>query len=60
METWAVIYGPAEKPSVEFLKKCHDTMYLVNVVDNDYINGDLDRVFAEFIELHKDFIHNLQ
>jgi hypothetical protein len=34
-------------------------MYLVNVVDNDYVNGDLDKVFTEFITDNKGLIESL-
>ena len=58
LDPWALVYG-FDTPSSEFLKRCHDTLYLVNVVDNDYINGDLDKVFDEFIKEHKALIESL-
>jgi len=48
LEPWALIYG-TDSPSSQFLHRCHDTLYLVNVVHNDFINGDLDQVISEFI-----------
>ena len=47
-ETWAVIY--TEDESKAFLKKCHDDMYLVNVVDNDFVAGDLYDNLLKFVE----------
>ena len=58
LDPWAIIYG-AESPSAEFLKRCHDTLYLVNVVHNDYVNGDLDQVFTDFISENKALIDSI-
>jgi methylenetetrahydrofolate reductase (NADPH) len=58
LDPWALVYG-FDSPSAEFLRRCHDTLYLVNVVDNDYINGDLDKVFDEFIKENKALIESL-
>lgn len=59
METWATIYKartdkdkseiPADEESIAFLQKCHDSLFLVNVVDNDFIGGDLNAIMEEFI-----------
>ncbi len=49
LDQWAVIYGQGST-SFEFLKKLFDSFYLMNVVDNDYINGDLNGVFMEFLD----------
>lgn len=58
LDPWALVYG-FDSPSSEFLQRCHDTLYLMNVVDNDYINGDLDKVFDEFIKENKALIESL-
>jgi methylenetetrahydrofolate reductase (NADPH) len=50
LDTWAVIYKDEE--SKDFLQKCHDDMFLVNIVDNDYIEGDLYANLLRFIELN--------
>ena len=55
MDPWALVYGHASE-SFQFLQRCHDTMYLVNVVDNDFVNGDLDKIFADFIIENKALI----
>jgi len=57
METWAVIYKPKEgvegdEASVSFLQKCQEDLYLVNIVDNDYIEGDLYSNLLKFTELN--------
>ena len=31
----------------------------MNIVDNDYVDGDLNRVIEQFIDTNKDFIHSL-
>ena len=49
LEKWAVIYS-ADSPSHAFLQNVHDTFYLFNVVENDYINQDLAVTFMQFIE----------
>jgi len=58
--TWAVVYKPAkndkdedlpgDEPSVQFLQKCSENLFVVNIVENDFINGDLNAVVKEFIE----------
>ena len=48
IDKWAYIYE-AGSPSQLFLKKVHDTFYLVNVVDNDFINSDLSAIMVDFI-----------
>ena len=59
-ETWSAIYKPqrnksgelegGDKDSADFLKKCSEEMWLVNIVDNDYIGGDLTKIMDQFIE----------
>jgi len=43
--TWSRGYEDSDKESSELLASIRDNYYLVNVVDNDYINGDIFRVF---------------
>jgi len=40
MNDWASIYE-AKSESYKLIKEIYDTYYLVNIVDNDYVNGDL-------------------
>lgn len=47
-ETWAVIY--TDEDSKAFLKKCHDDMFLINIVDNDYVEGNLTANLLTFVE----------
>ena len=56
-ETWAVIY--TEEDSKTFLKSCHDDMYLVNVVDNDFVEGDLCDNLLKFVEQNQETINKL-
>lgn len=58
-ETWSIIYQrqpktkddeeDGDQASVEFLKNQMQELYLMNVVENDYIGGDLKKVITEFI-----------
>lgn len=57
---WAEIYKPqknekdedlpGDQPSVDFLKYASENLFVVNCVENDYIDGDLSKVMKEFIE----------
>jgi methylenetetrahydrofolate reductase (NADPH) len=58
LDHWGIIYG-LDTPQFKFLERCQNNFYLVNVVDNDYITGDLNRVFADFIEENKELISSL-
>ena len=40
MNDWASIYEP-KSGSYKLIKEIYDTYYLVNIVDNDYVDGDL-------------------
>ena len=50
--TWANIYKDSkndkgedlvgDEPSVKFLDSCVDNLFVVNIVENDYIGGDLN------------------
>ncbi|KAL3621505.1 Methylenetetrahydrofolate reductase 1 [Castilleja foliolosa] len=43
---WANLY-PETDPSKKFLEEVESSYYLVSLVDNDYINGDLFSVFKD-------------
>lgn len=58
IDPWAIIYG-ADSDSFHFLKRCHDNFYLVNIVDNDFVDGDLDKVIDEFISENQTLIDSL-
>lgn len=59
MDKWAAIYEK-ESESYAFLQKVHDSFFLVNVVHNDYIGGDLSKFFEEFITQHKELINSIK
>jgi hypothetical protein len=50
--TWGIIYKAqknekgedivGDDASYEFMKQCSENMYLVNIVENDFIGGDLN------------------
>jgi len=40
MNDWASIYK-VKSESYKLIKEIYDTYYLVNIVDNDYVDGDL-------------------
>ena len=44
MNDWASIYE-AKSESYELIKEIYDTYYLVNVVDNDFVDGDMLKKF---------------
>lgn len=58
LDNWGIIYG-LDSPQYHFLEKTQNSLYLVNVVDNDYVNGDLNRVLADFIEENRDLISSI-
>jgi methylenetetrahydrofolate reductase (NADPH) len=41
LDQWALIYG-TDSTSFKFLENIHNSFFLMNVVDNDFINGDLN------------------
>lgn len=47
-EQWLALY-PAGSRSHEVVKEAHDTFFLVNVVDNDFIKGDIFSVFDSLL-----------
>jgi len=69
-ETWAAIYKPlrdkegnltgGDVESVAFLNECHNTLFLVNIVDNDYIEGDINSLMRKFIEQNKHLIDSIE
>lgn len=70
VETWARIYQAskgkdgkqieADEESIQFLKQCRDSFYLVNIVDNDYIGGDLSSIMLKFIEENQELINSIE
>jgi methylenetetrahydrofolate reductase (NADPH) len=48
LSLWGAMY-PKNSVSRRLLESIHDTYYLVNVVDNDYINGDIWSIFEQVI-----------
>ena len=58
VDVWGVIYG-VESPSFKYLENIRDTFYLINVVDNDFINGDLDKILLGFIDEHAELIQSI-
>eukprot|EP00850_Spirogloea_muscicola_P007052 SM000034S12806 [mRNA] locus=s34:894582:899292:- [translate_table: standard] len=43
---WGQLF-PEDSPSKKLLTEIHDTFYLVSIVDNDYIRGDLFAIFQD-------------
>lgn len=44
--TWAAIYDE-ESPSADLIDHIYNTYYLVNVVDNDFMKGDIFSFFND-------------
>lgn len=67
--TWGVIYKTlknekgedilGDEASSEFMKKCSERLFVVNIVENDYVGGDLNTVIKQFIEKHQEALTNL-
>lgn len=43
---WALLYDSAS-PSHALINRIHDTYYLINIVDNDFLEGDIFKIFEE-------------
>lgn len=46
---WSDLY-PRDHDSYKTIEEIANTFYLVNIVDNDFISGDIFRIFNEIIE----------
>eukprot|EP01130_Rhizamoeba_saxonica_P000815 TRINITY_DN10723_c0_g1_i1.p1 TRINITY_DN10723_c0_g1~~TRINITY_DN10723_c0_g1_i1.p1 ORF type:complete len:615 (-),score=162.45 TRINITY_DN10723_c0_g1_i1:33-1877(-) len=44
---WGRIY-PKDSESRELINTIHDNYYLVNIVDNDFLNGNIFNIFTEY------------
>ena len=55
---WMTIYKSDSK-SYEIIQTLHDNYYLVNVVDNDFVNGNLEKILLDFISDNQDVIKNI-
>jgi methylenetetrahydrofolate reductase (NADPH) len=51
---WASIYAD-DSPSYNLLYDMHDNYFLVSIVDNDFIAGDIFTVFDKLLEEHTSF-----
>ena len=49
VDNWGIIYG-LEDPSCKYLENVRNSYYLINIVDNDFIGGDLDKIILGFID----------
>ena len=47
---WASLYEPTSA-SHKIINHVHDTYYLISIVDNDYIQGDIFKIFEEHFDL---------
>lgn len=64
VDTWGLIYKakPGEKASDEdeaslaFLEHCRDSLYLVNVVDNNFVDSSLAGVICDFVDQNQELI----
>lgn len=67
--TWGLIYKPnknekdedlpGDQASVEFMEYCANNMFVVNIVENDFIEGDLNKVMAEFVQANQEALNAL-
>eukprot|EP00352_Strombidinopsis_acuminata_P001216 CAMPEP_0176346076 /NCGR_PEP_ID=MMETSP0126-20121128/5949_1 /TAXON_ID=141414 ORGANISM="Strombidinopsis acuminatum, Strain SPMC142" /NCGR_SAMPLE_ID=MMETSP0126 /ASSEMBLY_ACC=CAM_ASM_000229 /LENGTH=111 /DNA_ID=CAMNT_0017693397 /DNA_START=1014 /DNA_END=1349 /DNA_ORIENTATION=+ len=59
VDKWASIYEK-ESESYSFLHKIHDSFFLVNIVHNDFVGGDLNKCIEDFITNHKELISSIK
>lgn len=45
LNEWAIIYDK-NSPSYNAIKEIHDTYYLINIVDHDFVEGDIFKIFS--------------
>ncbi|KNC53226.1 methylenetetrahydrofolate reductase [Thecamonas trahens ATCC 50062] len=48
LSRWKRLYADGS-PSAALIQSVHDNYYLINIVDNDYVNGDIFAVFRELL-----------
>mmetsp|Transcript_16525 Transcript_16525/g.28076 ORF Transcript_16525/g.28076 Transcript_16525/m.28076 type:complete len:131 (-) Transcript_16525:141-533(-) len=51
-DTWGAIYKgeDGDEASLKFLDQCSNDLFLVNIVDNDFIEGDLSKILLDFVD----------
>mmetsp|Transcript_6424 Transcript_6424/g.4551 ORF Transcript_6424/g.4551 Transcript_6424/m.4551 type:complete len:110 (+) Transcript_6424:1556-1885(+) len=57
-DKWASIYEK-DSESFQYLNKVHDSFFLVNIVHNDFVGGDLNKTIQDFIEQNKELIESI-
>ena len=58
-DDWMSIYDKETK-TYEVLTSFHDNYFLVNIVDNDFVNGNLQEVIEKFITENTESIENYE
>jgi methylenetetrahydrofolate reductase (NADPH) len=53
LQQWGAIYEEGSEAG-DLIGRIHDEYFLVNVVDNDFISGDIFRVFEDALKLRKE------
>jgi len=51
-KSWASIYEK-DSDSRGIIDVIHDTFFLVNIVDNDFVGGNIYKIFEDVIEMKK-------
>ena len=67
LDTWGLVYKPKagekasdeDEASLAFLQQCHDSLYLVNIVDNNFVESSLGAVMSEFVDQNQELIASL-
>lgn len=59
LDPWAEVYGQGSE-SYKFLQHCQESFYLINIVDNDFINGDLDKILDDFIKTNQELLDSIE
>jgi methylenetetrahydrofolate reductase (NADPH) len=58
VDIWGRIYGE-DTDSYKFLDNVQKSFFLMNIVDNDFVNGDLNKVILDFVDENKELIDSL-
>lgn len=56
LREWKTYLAP-ESPGRQLIDNIHDTWYLVDVVDNDFVHGDIFELFRDVIDKLKSVHH---
>ncbi len=53
VQQWGSIYEEGSE-AADLIQRVHDEYFLVNLVDNDFVSGDIFRVFEEALRIRRE------